>query len=166
MTKIIATLPALALMLAISGSAAADNGTVSASALAEMGLAGLEVMSDDAALAIRGKGYRPMEPPKMPEGEKPWSLAFGISYASVNGHGGNNDGAVERRGGYGGASAGTLDGFLAEGKYMASGEHFSEAGKTVTKSHELQVKGRPATLEIHTKSIRVYAGGWATASSL
>ena len=49
---------------------------------------------------------------------------------------------------------------------MASGEHFSEAGIVKVEMHELQVKGQPATLNIKTKSLRVYAGGFATASSL
>lgn len=147
MKKFIATLPALALVFALSSNASAAD-TVSVSALADMGLAGMEVMSDEAGLAIRGKGYKPG---KMKMAKKPWSAAYGVSYAGVGGKGGE---------------AGTLDGFAAEGKYMASGEHFSEAGKTITKSHELQVKGKPATLEIHTKSIRVFAGGYSSSSSL
>ncbi|MCA9232735.1 MAG: hypothetical protein KDA57_18950 [Planctomycetales bacterium] len=152
MTKFFAILPALALVVALSSSALADNG-VSTMALEEMGLAGIEVMSDDAAMAIRGKGWQGgHQPPKPNKGaEKPWSLAFGASYANVDGHG---------------AGAGTIDGFAAEGKYMAAGEHFSEAGKTFTESKLLEVKGQPATLEVTTKSIRVFAGGFATASSL
>ncbi len=167
MTKIIATLPALALVFALSSSAFADNGLVSQSALQEMGLAGIEVMSDQDAMSIRGLGYDGgYGMPTPSDGhEKPWSLAFGVSYASVGGEGGH-EGSYSGNGHGGGAGAGTLDGFIAEGKFMASGEHFSEAGKVVTKSHELQVKGQPATLEIKTKSIRVFAGGFATASSL
>ena len=161
MTKLIATLPALALVVALSNSAVADNG-ISQNTLQDMGLAGIEVMSDSEALAIRGMGYTGPKLPKMPKPKdghkKPWSLAFGVSFATVD--------SGEGKGKHGSASAGTLDGFLAVGKFMASGEHFSEAGKTVTKSHELQVKGQPATLEIHTKSIRVFAGGFATSSSL
>ena len=152
MTKFLVTLPALALVVALSGSALADDGAVSGSALADMGLAGIEVMSDDAALAIRGKGYRGLDAPKPPKNaDKPWSLAFGVSFASVDGDK---------------AEAATLDGFIAEGKFMAMGEHGSEAGKTVTKVHELEVKGLPATKETHIKSLRVFAGGFATASSL
>ena len=154
MTKLLVTLPALALVVALSGSALAENGAVSEATLQAMGLAGMQLMSDDAALAIRGKGYMPTM-----NGSKPWSLAFGTSYANVGRvHLGEES--------IGGIGAGTIDGFVAEGKYMASGEHFSEAGKVRTKSVELQVKGLPATLKITTHSLRVYAGGRATASSL
>jgi len=167
MTKIIATLPALALVVALSSSALADNGLVSQSALQEMGLAGIEVMSDQDAMAIRGLGYDGgYDMPTVDGHEKPWSLAFGVSYATVGGEGGHGSNGHSSNGHGGGASAGTLDGFVAEGKFMASGEHFSEAGKVVTKTTELQVKGQPATLEIKTRSIRVFAGGFATASSL
>lgn len=153
MTKYFAILPAFALLVALSGSAVAANG-ISENTLADMGLAGIEVMSDSEALAVRGLGYSGGGyKHKGKHDKKPWSMAFGVSYATVDGK-------------YDGTSAGTLDGFVAEGKFMASGEHYSEAGLTVTKSHELQVKGEPATLEIKTKSIKVFAGGFATASSL
>ncbi len=157
MTKLFVTLPALALVVALSGSAVADNG-ISQATLQDMGLAGIELMSDADAMAIRGLGYdlstNTPEPPR--SDNKPWSLAFGVSYAEVeeDGHG-HLDG-----------EAATLDGFVALGKYMASGEHFSEAGITKVESNELRVKGHPATMEINTKSLRVYAGGFATASSL
>ena len=156
-TKLFVTLPALALIVALSGSAVADNG-ISQATLQDMGLAGIELMSDADAMAIRGLGYdlstNTPEPPR--SDNKPWSLAFGVSYAEVeeNGHD------------WFGGEAATLDGFVALGKYMASGEHFSEAGITKVESNELRVKGHPATMEINTKSLRVYAGGFATASSL
>ncbi len=150
-TKLFVTLPALALIVALSGSAFADNG-ISQATLQDMGLADIELMSDADAMTIRGLGWDGgHDIPEPPTGDKPWSLAFGISYATV---------------GTGNASAGTVDGFVAEGKFMAAGEHFSEAGLVRVGEHELQVKGLPATLEIHTTSVRVYAGGFATASSL
>jgi len=149
MTKLFAVLPALALVVALSGSALAENGTVSVTALQEMGLAGLEEMSDESAMEIRGKGYSGGM--HMPHAEKPWSAAYGSSYANVGDFG---------------TGAGTIDRFAAEGKYMAAGEHFSEAGKIVTTTKLLEVKGLPATLEVTTKSIRVFAGGFASSSSL
>mgnify|MGYP007059505077 CR=1 FL=1 len=136
MTKLFVTLPALALVVALSSSAVADNG-INEATLADMGLAGIELMDDSEAMQVRGLGYN------------------GVSFAGV-------EGGDE----HSGAKAGTLDGFIAEGKFMASGEHYSEAGLTKVESHELQVKGQPATLEIKTKSIKVFAGGFATASSL
>ena len=151
MTKLFVTLPALALVVALSGSAVADNG-ISQATLQDMGLAGIELMSDTDAMAIRGMGFDSgNHVPTPPTGDKPWSLAFGISYATI---------------GTSNSSAGTVDGFIAEGKFMAAGEHLSEAGTVRAETHELHVKGLPATLNINTKSLRVYAGGFATASSL
>ncbi len=157
MTKLFVTLPALALVVALSGSAVADNG-ISQATLQDMGLAGIELMSDADAMAIRGMGFHGgFNMPESPNSEnKPWSLAFGFSYAEVEqDHLGGLDG-----------EAGTIDLFIAEGKFMASGEHFSEAAIVNVEMHELQVKGQPATLEIKTQSLRVFAGGFATASSL
>ena len=156
MTKLFVTLPALALVVALSGSAVADNG-ISQATLQDMGLAGIELMSDADAMAIRGLGWHGNTMPEPPTSvNKPWSLAFGVSYAEVeeDGHG-HLDG-----------EAATLDGFVALGTYMASGDHFSEAGITKVESNELRVKGHPATYNINTKSLHVYAGGYATASSL
>ncbi len=154
MMKLFVTLPALALVVALSGSAVADNG-ISQATLQDMGLAGIELMSDADAMEIRGLGFNGGgHMPEPTTSDKPWTLAFGISYAKVK------DGRHSQ------GSAGTLDGFVAEGKYMAAGEHFSEAGRVTIETHELQVKGLPATLEINTKSLRVFAGGFASGSSL
>jgi hypothetical protein len=148
MTKLFVTLPALALAITLSSSALAENGAISAARLNEMGLAGIEVMSDAEALEVRGMGFT--------DGHKSLSLAFGISYATVE----TNDRHL------GEGSAGTLDGFLAVGKYMAMGEHLSEATIVKSKSHELWVKGQLAEKSVWTKSLTVAAGGKASASSL
>ena len=154
--KIFATIPALALVVALSSSTLADNGVVSEATLADMGLAGIQVMSDDDAVSVRGMGFLPDGMPELPNGivrgkKKPWSLAFGLSYAHIS-----KDGA----------SSGTVDGFLAKGKYMAAGQHFSEAGIMETKVRELEVKGHPATKRTKTRSLYIYAAGSATSSSL
>ncbi len=156
MTKLFVTLPALALVVALSASAVADNG-ISQATLQDMGLAGIQLMSDADAMAIRGMGYDGGNHMPKPDkkAEKPWVLAFGVSYAKV-----------DKDGRHGDASAGTIDGFIAEGKYMAMGEHGSEAGWTKTETKILEVKGLPATLETHTKSLRVFAGGFATGQAL
>jgi hypothetical protein len=153
MMKLFVSLPALALVVALSGSAVADNG-ISQTTLQDMGLAGIELMSDADAMEIRGLGYNGGGHQEPPTSDKPWTLAFGISYAKVE------DGRHAK------GSAGTLDGFVAEGKYLAAGEHFSEAGRVTIESHELQVGGAPVLLEINTKSLRVFAGGFASGSSL
>ncbi len=133
-------LPAVALMVALSGSAMADNGAINSATLNAMGLAGIELMSDDAAMEIRGLGY------------KRGSLAFGISYATTGG----------RRG----PSAGTLDGYLAHGQFMAMGDHFSEAGTSKTKTDKLFVKGVLVKKTVWSMTRTVGAGGGASASSL
>ena len=154
--KIFATLPALALVVALSSSTLADNGVVSEATLAEMGLAGIQVMSDEAALTVRGMGYMPNGDSgngngHHRHGKKPWSMAFGLSYAKID-----KDGA----------EAGTHDGFRAIGKYRAAGEHFSEAGITKTKVHEFQLDGLPATKTTKTRSLYLYSAGFASSSSL
>jgi len=164
MSKFFVALPALALVVALSHNASAADGVVGETALQAMGLSGIQVMSDEAAMTVRGKGFQGgghQQPPHAPPAgsDKPWTIAFGLSYANVGGA--SLDGWEVS-----GTGAGSVDGFIAEGKYMAQGEHFSEAGRTFTKSTELQVKGAPATLEIKTRSVRVFAGGFSTSSSL
>lgn len=144
---------ALALVVILSGSAVADNG-ISSKTLNEMGLAGIQVMSDEAAMEIRGMGYSGGHKSKISSK----SVAFGVSYAKI-----------EEEGGYKGpdAEAGTLDGFLAVGMYSAAGEHGSEAGITKTETKSVTVPGAAGPLvETCTTSIRVFAGGFAKASSL
>ena len=156
MTKLFVTLPALALVVALSGSAMADNGAISSATLEEMGLSGIEVMSDEQALAVRGLGWNGGN--HLPEPDvhkKPWSLALGISFATADTE--KHDVDLE---------SGTLDGFLAVGKYMAMGEHLSEAGVVKTETHELWVKGSPAEKTVWSKSLKIGAGGRASASSL
>jgi hypothetical protein len=155
MTKLFVTLPALALVVALSASAVADNG-ISQATLRDMGLAGIQLMSDADAMAIRGMGYDGgHRMPKPSTSDKPWVLAFGVSFAKVEkDHYGDE------------AAAGTIDGFIAEGKFMAMGSHGSEAGWEKTEVKILEVKGLPATKEIHTKSLRVFAGGFATGQAL
>lgn len=170
MTKLFVTLPALALVVALSGSAKAENGAISSATLNEMGLAGMQMMSDADAMAIRGLGFSGGDHmPKPSKNDKPWTLAFGVSYAtlqtgdgvavSLNGGGGH--------GGYdslGSGSAGTVDGFIAEGKYLASGSHLSEAKITKTDIYTTHVPGVGLETKTHTRSLYIGAGG--NASSL
>jgi hypothetical protein len=144
MKKLFVTLPALALVVALSGSAMAENGAISSATLNEMGLAGIEVMSDKAAMEIRGQGFLT---------DHSASLAFGLSFASIS----HEDGVS--------ASAGTIDGFLADGKYMAMGSHLSDAVITKVDSHELWVKGVLAEKTVTTTLLKVAAGGMASSSS-
>ena len=81
-------------------------------------------------------------------------MAFGLSFASV-----------DRDSTFNGAGL-TIDAFLADGKYMAMGEHLSKAVITRTKTKELWVKGFLAEMKVETRSLSVAAGGMASASSL
>jgi hypothetical protein len=96
---------ALAALVAASPTFAAD-GRPSNATLAAMGLADLNVISDDAGLAVRGFGFF---------GAK----AYGQSFAVVATKGG---------------AAGSNNGYFATGKKYASGDNFSYAKVEVTKS--------------------------------
>ncbi len=139
------TLPALALVVALLGSAMAENGAINSATLNEMGLAGIELMSDEAAMEIRGQGFLV---------DDSASLAFGLSFALVDHENELNGEGL------------TIDAFLADGKYMAMGEHLSKAVITKTKTEELWVKGILAEMKVKIRSLSVATGGMASASSL
>ena len=65
-----------------------------------------------------------------------------------------------------GIGAGSIDGYLADGQYMAGGSHLSEAGASYTVVKEKLVKGLPAVKTTHTRTFRIYAGGQAMSTSL
>ena len=181
MTKLFVTLPALALVVALSGSALANNGAISNATLDEMGLSGIALMSDEQALAVRGLGWEGDHhfPELDRRHKKPWSMAFGISHAEVNndqnengnGHGGNGHGTAlndhnGHDGGFlGSASAGTLDGFLAVGRYSASGSHLSEAIITRTRTKVEDVPGVGKVTKTRIRSLGVASGGKASSMS-
>jgi len=176
MSRIILAVPVLALAVLLSGSAQAADGVPSDTTLKAMGLADIQVMSDVEAMSIRGKGYEP----RKKKGHGSSSEAWGMSWASVGssggngGHGGGHGGGKNKGrsggsngGGNGGgnAGAGTKDGFKARGQYLASGDHFSEAGITTTTTDIKTVNG----VKIKTSNVRsvyVFAGGSASATSL
>lgn len=146
--KLFVTLPALALALVISSSALAENGVISKAQLSEMGLAGVQMMSDEAAMEVRGMGYS--------HGHKSFSVAFGLSYAKIE----TGDTYL------GSGDAGTIDGYLSFGNYLAGGEHGSVATvtKTYVKEEVIPFIGTYKTTVI--KSLSVGAGGSAKSYSL
>jgi len=166
MSRIILAVPALALAVFLSGSAQATDGVPSDSTLKAMGLAGIQVMSDGDAMAIRGKGYEPSDRKK---GYGSW--AWGRSWASVGEggttggsgntvHNGNNGGGNNG----GNAGAGTKDHFKSHGRYKAGGDHYSEAKIVTTDSTTIGGKRFGiTTTKVH--SVYVYAGGGASAYS-
>ncbi|MCA9232734.1 MAG: hypothetical protein KDA57_18945 [Planctomycetales bacterium] len=143
MKKLLGFVPALALAVMMSATALAEDGALSGAALQEMGLGGMQVMSDREAMDVRGKGFL---------GPGSNSLAFGGSFAALS------FGNI--------ANSGTIDGYLADGDYMAGGSHLSEAGFSISFTNELEVKGAPATKQTYTLTGRIYAGGQAMATSL
>ncbi len=129
-------------LAACAGQGYANDGAISSDALSAMGLGGAAIVSDEVASEVRGMGYTP-------HSTKPWSLAAGGSIAFVGSEH---------------AGAGSLNVYAAEGRYMAAGENFSEAGKTYTHTETITVGPLTKTLTT-TKSIHVYAGGFSSASS-
>lgn len=87
--------------------ALADGGRPSRAILDAMGLSDMQVMSDEAALSVRGFGFGSH------------AAAWGRSFAVVSGHG---------------ASAASKNGYDAFGKHKAQGENLSFAEIQVTHS--------------------------------
>jgi hypothetical protein len=132
----------------------ANDGRPSRDTLADMGLGGLVVVSDDDALSIRGQGFKGGSSVRI----------FGNSFATINTkHGG----------------AHSENGYVADGKHFAAGGNFSFAGATFKKSsgrggHDKPVHGGMGggwpgggMHGGHTtiKTVKVFAGGhsWAVA---
>jgi len=126
-----------AALLACVGQVQAANGVVPSSTLEAMGLGGATIVSDTAASEVRGMGFLPI------------SIAAGGSFAGV---------------GHNGAAAGSVNGYIAAGKYAASGANFSEAGITKTNTRSVDINGVTKSVTT-TKSIRVYAGGFSSSMS-
>ncbi|MDH3717761.1 MAG: hypothetical protein OES79_06525 [Planctomycetota bacterium] len=125
----------------------ADQG-ISSTTLDEMGLAGMEILSDSDALAVRGKGWMPHAPkPELKKGKKPWVAVGGISLAALS----HEDG-----------KAGSINFYLAEGKYKAGGENFSQASKVIEKVKVLRV-GDYVETRRHTMTKTISAGGYSNA---
>ena len=142
-------------MLALTSAAQADHSRPSTSTLQAMGLGGMQIISDTEAMSVRGMGYYTPY-----YGKKNIAIAHGTSYAHVHGKGGK---------------AGTKDGFYAEGNYYAKGKHGSKA-KIVISHGKKRGGGGPKTRSNgrgggpkhgggKPKSVKVYAGGYAFASS-
>jgi len=169
MSRIILAVPVLALAVFLSGSAQAADGVPSDTTLKAMGLAGMHIMSDTEAMAIRGLGF---EPPKRKKGHGSSSSAWGNSWASVGNQGGGKPPRPKTKGSNGGgngngggAGAGSKDGFRAHGRYKAGGDHFSEAKIVTTDSKTVGGKKNGiTTTKVH--SVYVFAGGGASAYSL
>ncbi len=94
---------AIAWCVVASQLAHAESGRPSRQALDEMGLGSLVVMSDDAALSVRGQGYHGGSSVRV----------FGNSFATIDGPNGGSH---------------SENGYVASGKHDAKGSNFSFAG--------------------------------------
>lgn len=147
----LSTFVAAIVYAAASTASAAD--AVSTSALADMGLSDLSVMSDEDALSIRGKGFSGGHRIGCKScgmrAKKPWSSAFGNSFATIE----TEDGAAHSENGY-----------TAEGSYGAAGDNFSEAGFETTNIEVVVIDGVTKSITTTCKT-RVFAGGYSSAMS-
>jgi hypothetical protein len=138
--KSVLSLIAITMLMVSTSSVQASDGNISRPTLSALGLGGATVVSDSEALAVRGHGYAP---------SKSIAIAAGGSFAYV--------GAPH-------AGAGSVNVYFAAGKHFAGGVNYSEAGKTVTKTTTIG-HGHHAVTVTHTKSIKVYAGGFSAAAA-
>jgi hypothetical protein len=150
MSKVI--LSTLVAALVCVASAKADNG-ISTKALGEMGLGGISLMSDEAALAVRGKGF--IGDCDSCSRTEPSTRAFGNSFATMGLENCPDCVAIE-----GGSHS--ENGYVAVGPYYSAGTNFSEAGAVHTSIESVDVGGVVTTLT-KTTSARVFAGGFSTA---
>ncbi|NIL98046.1 MAG: hypothetical protein GTO76_09480 [Planctomycetales bacterium] len=127
----------------------ADQG-ISSATLEEMGLAGMEILSDTEALAVRGKGWTPdLEIPHRDGGKKPWVAVGGMSLAYLDHEEGR---------------AGSMNYYMAEGKYKASGENHSYSTKVVEKIKSTGYGDHVETRR-YFKSKTITAGGFSAAKA-
>ena len=128
----IRTVFSAAALLLLATAVSADEG-IPANVLDQMGLSGIEILSDSDALDVRGKGFKGGKK-KHHHHHKPIAIAGGISIATVGDL--DLDQTVRRNGGpreRGGA--GTLNFYLAAGKKSASGDNYSMAGVEIKRVH-------------------------------
>ncbi|HEY4234030.1 MAG TPA: hypothetical protein VGM76_11425 [Lacipirellulaceae bacterium] len=162
MSKVIfATL--VAALVCVAGSAKAANG-IASSTLGQMGLTGLSVMSDSDAMAIRGLGFTGVSHSMGsggccgPRGSaSPSATAAGNGFATMNVDTGNNACPTCTQSG----SSHSENSYSAHGPYSASGDNYSEAGSTITKSEVVDGVGSV----INTCTVTIYAGGHSSAKA-
>jgi hypothetical protein len=154
----------VAALVCVAGSAKAANG-ISAGSLGQMGLTGLTVMSDSDALAIRGLGFSTSINHSMgtggccgPRGSaSPSAAAAGNSFATMNVDTGNDSCPTCTQSG----SSHSENSYSAAGPYSASGDNYSEAGSTISKTETVAGVGSVVT----TCTVTIYAGGHSSAKA-
>jgi hypothetical protein len=154
----------VAALVCVAGSAKAADG-VSTSTLGQMGLSGLSVMSDSDALAIRGLGFSTNINHSMGTGSccgprgsaSPSAKASGNSFATMNVDAGSVSCPTCTQSG----GSHSENSYNAAGPYSASGDNYSEAGSTITKSETVAGVGSLTTI----CTVKVWAGGHSSATA-
>ncbi|HEY4234031.1 MAG TPA: hypothetical protein VGM76_11430 [Lacipirellulaceae bacterium] len=153
----------VAALVCVAGSAKAANG-IASSTLGQMGLTGLSVMSDSDAMAIRGLGFTGVSHSMGsggccgPRGSaSPSTSAAGNSFATMNVDTGGDSCPTCTQSG----SSHSENSYSAHGPYSSSGDNYSEAGSTISKTETVAGVGSVVT----TCTITVYAGGHSSAKA-
>lgn len=139
MTRIVATC-AIALVCIVAANAKAEG--ISKSVLDQMGLSGMEVLSDSDALAVRGKGFFPHKPSSSVH-------VWGHSNASIGSWKGN---------------ASAKNGYEADGRFKAKGSTASEAGKLSEQIKSFSIGGFTKT-HSNLQTTLFFSGGSSSASA-
>jgi hypothetical protein len=148
MSKVILSTMVAALVCAASANAEG----ISNKTLGAMGLGGMKMMSDNAALAVRGKGFDGCDGCGRTEST---TRAIGNSFATIVLA--NCPDCVLI-----GGTAHSENAYVAAGQYYSAGTNFSEAGATFSTIEAVDVGG-VITSVISTTSARVFAGGSSSA---
>jgi hypothetical protein len=149
MSKVI--LSTLVAAFVCAASAKAEN-SISTKSLSEMGLSGISLMSDNAALAVRGKGFLDCDSCARTE---PRTAVVGQSLATMNLA--NCPDCVAIDGG-----SHSENGYIAAGPYYSAGSNYSEAGAILVSIESVDVNGVITSLTKST-SAKVFAGGNSSA---
>jgi hypothetical protein len=145
----------------LTASAFADEGLPSTSVLDDMGLSGMQILTDSDTLAVRGKGWLPHLTLNNHVGaKKPWVAAGGISiagfkyekdYGSLDGTTSTSKDGI----------AGSINFYLGEGKYKAGGVNASYASKTTKDVTKTAVDGW-VKIKSHITTKTISAGGYSS----
>jgi hypothetical protein len=132
--------------------ASANAEGISNKTLGAMGLGGMKVMSDSAAMVVRGKGFDGCDGCGRAETS---ARAVGNSFATIVLA--NCPDCVLI-----GGTAHSENAYASAGQYYAAGTNYSEAGATFTTIEAVDVGGVVTSL-IKTTSAKVFAGGSSSA---
>lgn len=148
----------VALVAACPALASADEGLPNQETLKAMGLSGMQVMSDEAGLEVRGMGFTGGDGYLLGLAgyQSSHAGARGRSHASVSLDGQTTDSD---------ADAGSHNSYKANGAYEASGNNFSEATLSKTDVHQVIFTDGTSNTDTMIHTIHVEAGGFSGAKA-